>query len=73
MGLYKSWAIKNLCDDVVNDVTVDVGQAEIAALVWVGEAFVVDAHEVEEGGMEVVNVDRVLGHIDAIVVGGTIA
>ncbi len=73
MDLYKSWVIRNRLDDVVNNVAVDVGQAKVAALVWIGKAFVVDAHEVEKGGVEVVDMDGVLGYIDAIVVGGAIA
>jgi hypothetical protein len=39
-----------------DDVTEDVGEAESAALVAVGEAFVVDAEEVEQGGVEIVHV-----------------
>ena len=37
-----------------------VSEAEVAALAAEGEPFVVDAHEVEDGGMEVVDVDLVL-------------
>jgi hypothetical protein len=36
-----------------------VGEAKIAALESVGEAFVVDAEEVEDGGLDIVDVDRV--------------
>ena len=39
----------------------DVGEAELAALVAEGEAFVIDAEEVEDGGVEVVDVDGVFG------------
>lgn len=35
----------------------DVGEAEVPALEAVGELFVVEAEEVEEGGVEVVDVD----------------
>ena len=37
----------------------DVGEPEIAALMAVGEALVVDAHEVEDGGLQIVDVDGV--------------
>src|SRR4051794_2271946 len=46
--------------DRLDDVPGDVGQAEVAALLAVGEPQVVDAEEVEHGGMEVVDVDGVL-------------
>ena len=39
----------------------DVGQSELAALVSEGEALVVDAEEVQQGGVEVVDVDGILG------------
>ena len=34
----------------------DVGQAEVASGVAEGKAFVIDAHKVQDGGMQVVNV-----------------
>src|SRR5436309_10764225 len=49
----------------------DVGEAKIAALEAVGELGVVYAELLEEGGLEVVDVDRVLGDVVAEVVGGT--
>jgi hypothetical protein len=42
---------------------VDVREAEVAALAAVGEAEVIDAHEVQEGGVEVVHVDGALGDV----------
>jgi hypothetical protein len=39
---------------------VDVGEAEVAALGAVGEELVVEAEAVEEGGLDVVDVDGVL-------------
>src|SRR6185312_16071222 len=47
----------------------DVGEAEVAALEAVGEARVVEAEEVEDGGVEVVDVDGVFGDVEAEVVG----
>lgn len=46
-----------LGDDSVDDFAVDVGEAEIAAGVLVGEALVIEAEEVEDGGVQVVEVD----------------
>ena len=39
----------------MHDFSVDVGQAEVAALVPVGKPFMVHAKAVQEGGVEVVN------------------
>ena len=49
-----------------------IGEAEVAALVTVGELFVVEAHEAEDGGVEVVDVHGVLGHVVTEVVGGAV-
>lgn len=51
---------------------VDVGEAETASLVAVGETFVVDAEEMEDGGLEVVYVDRVLGDVVAVFVSAAV-
>ena len=56
-------------EEVFDNVAVHVGEAEVAAGVVVGEAFVVEAEEVEDGGLEVVDVDLVLGDVEAEVVG----
>ena len=50
-------------------VVFDSGEAEVEAEVTEGEAFVVDAKELENGGLEVVDVDRVFGDVEAEVVG----
>lgn len=47
----------------------DVGEAEISSGVVIGEAFVVEAEEVEDGGLEVVDVDFILGDVEAEVIG----
>lgn len=46
----------------------DVGETEVASAVVVGEALVVDAHEVEQRGVEVVEVDFVFGGVPTEVV-----
>ena len=58
--------------DAVDDVAVDVGEAVIAALVVEREPFVVEAETVEDGGLEVVDVDRVFSDVESEVVGGTV-
>ena len=47
----------------------DVGQAEVAAGVAVGEPLVVQAEQVQDRRLQVVDVDRVLGDVEAEVVG----
>ena len=47
----------------------DVGEAEVAAIKAVGDLEVVEAEEVEEGGVEVVDVDGVSGDAPADFVG----
>ena len=46
-----------------------VGQAKMAALKFVGQAFVVDAEQVQDGRLEVVDVDWVFGRVVGEVVG----
>ena len=50
----------------------DVGEAEVATGEAVGELFVVEAHEMEDGGPHVVDGARVLGGVVAEVVGGAV-
>src|SRR5260221_11989188 len=51
--------------DVLHDVAVHVGQAEVAALEAVGEALVLDAQQVQHGRLEVVHVHGLLDDVDA--------
>jgi predicted amidohydrolase len=51
---------------------VDVGQAEVAAAVVVGQAGVVDAQQVQDRGVQVVDVDAVLDGVHAQLVGGAV-
>ena len=44
----------------MNNVTVGVGQPEIATLVAIGQSFVVDAQQVQDGGVEIVNGHRLV-------------
>ena len=48
-----------------------VGQTEMAALEFVGQAFVVDAQQVHDRRLEVVDVDGVFGRVVGEVVGLT--
>ena len=53
--------------------SLDIGQAEIAAGVAVGQPFVVEAQQVQHRRVQVVDVDLVLGGVVAVVVGGAVA
>src|SRR5262249_24533403 len=59
-------------DQLPDDSPVDVGQAEVAAGVAVGELLVVEAEEVEDRGVEVVDVDLVRDRGEAELVGGAV-
>ena len=53
----------------MHHLAVDVGQAEVAAGVAVGELGVVEAEQVQDRGVQVVDVDLVLDGVVAVVVG----
>lgn len=50
----------------------DVGEAEVAAGVTVGETGVVEAELIEDGRVEVVHVDLILNGFETEIVGGAV-
>ena len=52
-----------LGDDWFHDMSVNVGQPEVASLVFEGQSFMVDALQVQNGGMEIMHVNAVFGDI----------
>jgi len=58
--------------DLLHHFAVDIGQAEVAAGVAVGELLVVHSEDVEDGGVEVVHVDFVFPGKVAEFVGGSV-
>ena len=60
-------------EDVFDYVAMYIGEAEIAALKTVGEALVVNAEKVQDGGLQVVNVDFAGGDVEGEVVGLAVA
>ena len=54
-----------LGNDILDHVAVDVGEAVVPALEAMGEFLVVEAQEVHPGGLEVVDVHRVFGDVEA--------
>ena len=57
-----------LGQDLLHYLTVDIGQPEVAALVLESELRVVDSQAMEDGCVQVVHMDRILGDVVAIVV-----
>lgn len=45
--------------DALHDVAVDIGQAEIATRMAIGESFVIEAQQVQHGGVQIMNVDAI--------------
>jgi len=60
---------RQLGDDLVDHFAGDVGEAEVPAVVTVGELLVVDAEEVENGGMKIVHAYFVHGGFETNLVG----
>ena len=56
----------------MHDVAVDVGQAEVAAVVAEGEPFVIQAQQVKDRGVKIVMRDAVLDGVHAELVGGAV-
>lgn len=69
----KTWdrRLPILSDDVLPDAAVDVGEAKVAAAVLEGELFVVNTHEVEHGGPELVDIGNFFDGVVAELVGGS--
>ena len=51
------------------NVTMHIGQAEIPALVAVGQLFVIEAEEMQNGGVQVVHMDGIFLDTPADLVG----
>lgn len=60
-----------LSDQFAHDLTVHIGQAEVATCETVGEPFVIEAQQVQHRGMQVVCGDWILDCFEAELVGGT--
>src|SRR6266496_2587659 len=60
-------------DHFLDHLAVNVGQTEIAAVVAVGELFVIETEQVENGGVEIVNVDFVFHGAIAEFIGDAIS
>src|SRR5262245_30577909 len=56
----------------LNDLAVDVRQAEVATLKAIRQALVIDSQQMQERRLEVVDVDRILGRAHGQRVRGTV-
>ncbi len=61
-----------LRDDVVGDGAVDVGQPEVASRVTIGQLLVVEAHQVQNRRVEIVNMHSLIHCGEAEVIAGTV-
>ena len=61
-----------LCENFFHDVAVYVGEAVVATGVAVRQLFVIQAHELQDRGVEIVNVNGLLHGFHAVFVGGTV-
>lgn len=60
-------------EDLVDDVAMDIGEATVDPVLADGELFVIDAEQVEDGGVEVVAVGLALDGLIAPVVAASMA
>ena len=66
-------SVGGLSQNLVDDLSVYIRKAEIAAGVAVGELFVVDAKDMKKRGMQVVDGDALVDGAEAELVGGAVA
>ena len=62
----------DLGHEILYHLAMDIGEPEMPALEFEGELLVVDAELVQDGSLEVVDVDMGLGDVEADVVGGPV-
>ena len=59
-------------EDLAGDAAADVGEPKVAAAVAVGQPFVIQAHEVQDRGVQVVNMHAIFDRLHAQFVGRTV-
>src|SRR5262245_66301128 len=58
-------------EQLTDDLSADIGQAELASLESVGESLVIQSHQMEDRRVEIVNFDRILDDVVAEIVGAS--
>ncbi|EDL59862.1 hypothetical protein PM8797T_15923 [Gimesia maris DSM 8797] len=56
-------------ENLGNDIAVHVGQAEIAACVTISQPLVIHAHQMQQRGMQIVNMNLIAGRIVTVLIG----
>ncbi len=59
-------------ENAFHDLPIDVGEAEVAASIAIGELFVINTKEVQDGGMKVMHMDFLLHGVHAYFISGAI-
>lgn len=59
-------------ENILHDVSGDIGQTEIPSKMTMNQPLMVESHEMEDGRVEVMEVDGVISHVDPIVIGGAV-
>ena len=54
--------------DARHQLAMHVRQSEVSALIAVGQSFVVNSQQVQDGGVEVMNVNWIADNVDAVVI-----
>lgn len=65
--------VLNSREDLLDDVPMHIRQAALDAVVVVAELFVVEAEQMQRGGVKIVAVGGVFGGFEAEVVGGAVS
>src|SRR5579863_797438 len=64
--------VDSLRDDVANHITRNIGQPEVAATVTVRKLCMVDSQQIENGGVNVVDMHRLVDHLPAEIIRRTV-
>lgn len=64
----KSREEQELSIDIANNMSLDIGQPEISTRVAIGEPLVVQPHQIQNCGVQIVNVNLVLGGVVSVII-----
>src|SRR5437879_12373901 len=60
------------CEDFAGDFSMHVREAKFAALIFESQALVIETEEMKDGGVEIVNVNRLLRDVESEIVGAAV-
>ena len=58
-----------LCQDILDDLAVHISQAEIASLMPECQLLVINAQAMQDRGIKIMDMNRILGHVIAKIIG----